>query len=193
MADSEDAILLQRRARRRLVGAIALVVFTVIVLPIVFDKEPRPPQDPIVIQIPDQDTRRFKSPVVQPAPGPVEPAQTGAQSAAAGPALAAEPEKSPAATGARPPASETPRVVPEGERFVIVLGAYANRDNVKQLQARLAAAGYRSLTEKMDAPKGEQMRLSAGPFPTRNAAEKARVRLKAQGLLPRDAVVRQEP
>jgi cell division septation protein DedD len=41
MAESEDVNALKRRGRRRLVGAIALVLAAVIVLPMVFDSDPR--------------------------------------------------------------------------------------------------------------------------------------------------------
>jgi len=49
MAENEDVNTLKRRGRRRLVGAIALVLAAVIVLPMVFDSEPRgsaPPGGP---------------------------------------------------------------------------------------------------------------------------------------------------
>ncbi len=71
MAENPDAMELQRRARRRLVGAIALVVFVVIVLPIVFDREPKPISQDLTIQIPSQDAGRFPSrplPVAEPRP-----------------------------------------------------------------------------------------------------------------------------
>lgn len=50
---SEEELLLRKRARRRLVGAIVLVVFSVIVLPIIFD-EPKPEneQHEIAVTIP---------------------------------------------------------------------------------------------------------------------------------------------
>lgn len=50
---SEEELLLRKRARRRLVGAIVLVIFSVIVLPIIFD-EPKPEneQHEIVINLP---------------------------------------------------------------------------------------------------------------------------------------------
>ena len=38
MAESEEALQLKRRARRRLVGAIALVTFVVIILPLILDQ-----------------------------------------------------------------------------------------------------------------------------------------------------------
>src|SRR5437762_2523723 len=40
MAEAQDVDTLKRRGRRRLVGAVALVLLAVIVLPMVFDPEP---------------------------------------------------------------------------------------------------------------------------------------------------------
>src|SRR3990172_5063163 len=70
LAESQDVTLLQRRARRRLVGAIALVVLVVVALPIVLDKEPSPIGQDLVIQIPSQDAGKFNTRVLPPsAPG----------------------------------------------------------------------------------------------------------------------------
>lgn len=54
--DSVDPVLPEKkRARRRLIGAVALVLAVVIVLPMVLDSEPRPLADDIAIQIPSKD------------------------------------------------------------------------------------------------------------------------------------------
>lgn len=45
----------KKRARRRLIGAIVLVMIVVVVLPMIFDPEPNPEIDNIVIQIPSKD------------------------------------------------------------------------------------------------------------------------------------------
>ena len=65
---------LKRRARRRLVGAIAMVLAAVIVLPMIFDAE-RAPQGPDVsIQIPNQEALTVKpQPTLEAKPGAVEP------------------------------------------------------------------------------------------------------------------------
>jgi DedD protein len=72
--DNQDAIELKRRARRRLVGAIALVVLVVIVLPIIFDHEPKSLTQDLTIQIPSQDSG--KGAVKAMSPPPVEPSPT---------------------------------------------------------------------------------------------------------------------
>jgi len=78
LAESHDATLLQRRARRRLVGAIALVVLVVIVLPIVLDTEPGPIGQDLVLQIPSQEAGKFNTRVLTPsAPSAATPPLAG--------------------------------------------------------------------------------------------------------------------
>src|SRR4051794_35873273 len=45
----------KKRARRRLVGAVALVLAVIIGLPMILDSEPKPLADDIAIQIPSKD------------------------------------------------------------------------------------------------------------------------------------------
>lgn len=63
---------LRRRARRRLVGAVAMVLAAVIVLPMVLDGENKPVPDTVAINIPSEDTP-FQ-PTVPPIAAP-QPAQ----------------------------------------------------------------------------------------------------------------------
>lgn len=74
---SPDADLqLKKRARRRLVGAVALALLAVIVLPMVMDREPRPSNQDIQVRIPSQDSSGLASkvipgkPVATPMPAP---------------------------------------------------------------------------------------------------------------------------
>ena len=52
MTDSDEVHLLRRRARRRLVGATAVVLFLVIVPPLFMDLEPRPVSSNLNVEIP---------------------------------------------------------------------------------------------------------------------------------------------
>jgi DedD protein len=221
LTESQDATLLQRRARRRLVGAIALVVLIVIVLPIVLDKEPSPIGQDLVIQIPSQEAGKFNTRVLPPssppsaqaaaptaAPGGAAasaPAQTEVKGTAPAPSPAPAPTESPtegkapsapasgAGKTAAPPAKD--RAAPEvsdaarakaalegKESWVVRLGAFSSEDNVKQLRAKLTAAGLKSYTESVKGPKGMQTRVRAGPFDSKPEAEKAQEQLVAIGL-----------
>ena len=73
---SPDADLqLKKRARRRLVGAVALALFAVIVLPMVMDREPRPLSQDIQVRIPSQDSTGLASKIIpgKPAATPMPP------------------------------------------------------------------------------------------------------------------------
>lgn len=63
----------KKRARRRLIGAIALVLAMVIVLPMIFDSKPRPLSDDIAIQIPSKDGTKDGISVAKPIDGGLVP------------------------------------------------------------------------------------------------------------------------
>lgn len=68
--EQQDVDTLKRRGRRRLVGAVALVLLAVIVLPMVFDQQPRPPA-PVSVRIPGED----EAPPFKPAPAAAKKAE----------------------------------------------------------------------------------------------------------------------
>ncbi|HCN69432.1 MAG TPA: hypothetical protein DIT03_14530, partial [Candidatus Accumulibacter sp.] len=106
-----------------------------------------------------------------------KPVETGSEDGASKPAT-----DEPAAAGnhsSKPPA---PPVAKPGGQQVIVIGAFANPDNVRQLQSRISAAGVSTYTEILETPDGKKTRVRAGPFPNREAAEKALDKLKAIGV-----------
>src|SRR5688572_25912301 len=62
--ESNDPVLPEKkRARRRLVGAIALVLAAVIGLPMILDSEPKPLATDISIDIPSKDKQPVQAPV----------------------------------------------------------------------------------------------------------------------------------
>jgi DedD protein len=71
----------------------------------------------------------------------------------------------------------TPPAKSSGQQ-VIVIGAFANPDNARQLQSKISAAGVSTYTEVLETPDGKKTRVRAGPFPNREAAEKALDKLK---------------
>ena len=209
MADNDAALDLRRRARRRLIGAIALVLALVIVPPWIMDFEPRPVTTDLKVEIPPQDTNRLKPPAAvgkapEVAAAPVKP--DAPPVAAAKPPSPPVPEKpkaeaptpaakadvvaraAPAAKGADAMRAEA---ILNAEGFVVQLGVFADRENAKKLEARLAKAGVTHYTESVAAAGGEQTRVRAGPYPTREAAEQIREQLKGIGLAPGPVIARQ--
>ncbi len=72
--------------------------------------------------------------------------------------------------GGTPPAKEDAAARPH----VISLGAYREAGNVAVLRAKLKAEGYPSYIETV----GDKVRVRAGPFPNKAAADKAAVRIQ---------------
>ena len=113
---SEQEIQFRKRARRRLVGAVALVLLMVTVLPMVLDdRESKSPRPDISISIPSQDGGDFTSRIVPVAPGsptsqatPVTPPAANVQPLASPleqPKPVAEPVKKPAPVAVKPEAT----------------------------------------------------------------------------------------
>lgn len=129
---------------------------------------------------------------------PARPAAPVARTAEAKPVVrptakpAAKPEAKPAKLAAAKPASDAQRAqaLLEGKAaepaadvpHVVLIGAFANPGNVQNLQKKLGELGLRVYTEPLDSPQGKKTRVRAGPFPNRQAAEKAVARMKAIGV-----------
>jgi DedD protein len=64
----------------------------------------------------------------------------------------------------------------------VQLGAYRELGRVKLLVGKLKELGVATYTEKVDTPNGPRTRVRAGPYPTQEAAEKARERVKIVGV-----------
>jgi DedD protein len=144
MAEAQDVEALKRRGRRRLVGAVALALAAVIVLPMVFDPAPRPPASSVSVRIPGEGEAAF-------APRPVQ-----------------KPAARPEAKPAPPPRTE----------YIFQVGVFANPENVT---AALKTAKVPYYTERAS---DKLTRVRAGPFSSRDAAEKALGQLKKLGLEP---------
>jgi DedD protein len=211
---SPNDLQLKKRARRRLVGAAALALFAVIVLPMVMDREPRPLSQDIQVRIPSQDAAGFAAkllpgkpaatPMPEPRPvveqkaevqatsseavtaspvvsTPAKPAAEAATGTVAKPAIAERKAETTDKPVAKTTADAKPVVDASGQ-WVIQLGAYKEVGNVKVLLAKLKGIGVPAYTEKAESPQGVRTRVRAGPFANKEAAEKARARLKIIGV-----------
>jgi len=194
MAESQEINTLRRRGRRRLVGAIALVLLAVIVLPMMFDSEPGPTTPPVSVRIPSEDDAGFAPKVT-----PKGPAVPVTQTPAAATAEPARPSPAPKASvkavdaRAATPSEKSATAKEEraraeaamsGEQFVVPVAALASPEKVKELADRLAEAKLPYYTEPIATAKGPVTRVRVGPFGDRAAAEKALERLKSLGLKP---------
>lgn len=122
-ADSVEA--LRRRARHRLIGAVALVLAAVIGFPLVFDTQPRPVSVDVPIVIPDRNK-------VAPLPSATPAAQpaSASASAAAGASAARTQPAAPSATPSNPPATAPQPAKPAS------VSAQASLDDREELVAQ---------------------------------------------------------
>ena len=202
----QDVDALKRRGRRRLVGAVALVLLAVIVLPMVFDSEPRNTVPPVSVRIPGEDDAPF-APKMAPKPAAKAPEAPKVETPAAEAPKAEAPKPAPKteAPKAKPKAVEVekPRIAGNslpgkapsaaeraraeaaltggGGQYFVPVGAFANPQSVI---AKLKEAKVPYYTEDLAVSTGKVTRVRAGPYASKEAAEKSLERLKGLGFKP---------
>lgn len=200
---SDEELKLRKRARRRLIGAIVIVTAVVVALPMVLDNEPKPLSQDIDIRIPSPESAPpFTSKVVpvpdtssapantaKPVPVPEAKPQASAQpSVQAKPQTtpppqdakpAAKPEKPTTTAKVEPPAARTPA---QPGQYVVQVVALSDAAKAKQMQQAILKTGVKAYTEVVKTARGDVTRVRAGPYATRDAAEKAQQKLKGAGF-----------
>jgi len=191
-AISDEELQLKKRARRRLVGAIALVLLVVVFLPMFLDSEPKPLNQDIAITIPplpvpDTSTTRATTAPVTVAPS--SPANPSAGMDIA-PTVRPTPAVAPKAATSKPEPKPAPvKPAKASENFVVQLGAFSNTANARALQRKLQESKFKAYTEVVKSAGGERTRVRVGPYESREAAEKARQRMRSLKLVIGDATV----
>lgn len=179
MADTQDVNTLQRRGRRRLVGAIALVLLAVIVLPMVFDPEPKPSAPPVSVRIPGEDETKFVPRAASKGPLALLPDAAEKKSA----------EKPLAAKLAEPPGPVAP---PAGQSAAETPGAKApdkpasratGKTTAKAAEEPVAKAPAAAESARADAvPQREQFFVQVGAFASAEKVKETGDRLKVAKL-----------
>jgi DedD protein len=78
-------------------------------------------------------------------------------------------------------AAEAKPAAKAGE-YLVLIGAFSNEANVKTLKAKLTEQGIKTFSEPLDTPQGKKTRVRAGPFPSREAADKALEKMQRIGV-----------
>lgn len=188
---TDDELNLRRKARRRLIGAIALTLAVVVILPMVLESQPKPTGQEIELRIPAPDNAGEFVPAVAiseiPVALPVSAAVT-ASAVAEVPASAVEPAPAESAKSAENEASPnasnkqqtaTASAAP-ADNYAVQVGAYSNANTAKQEYAKLKKWGFKAYTEKA----GNKVRVRIGPYAEREKAEKVLKMVEKHGLHP---------
>jgi DedD protein len=196
----------KQRARRRLIGATALVLAAIIGLPMIFDADPNKPlADDVETQIPDKVSPAPESLRPQPAP------QSAPQKAIESPAPAQPPvppqpvpevktAPEPAKT-VKPNAEASDKSVPnktaeskapaeedkspakeKARKYLLQVAAVNSKTKADDLKSRLKESGIKAYSEKVSTKDGDRFRVRVGPFASREEAEKMQARVKKMGL-----------
>jgi len=179
---------LKRLARRRLIGAVALTLLAVIVLPLLLEDEPPPASDLAVrMAAMPELAPATEPPPPKPVSVPEEPLQPVPEPAKPEPVAKAEPPKpAPVKSEPAPPAPKPapakpvvkPAAKPAAEPYVVQLAALSDAAKAEALKARAAAVGLPAYTDTL----GKLTRVRVGPFATREAAVAAAVKLAENGM-----------
>ncbi len=211
MADipvSQDEHALRRRARRRLVGAIAIALTAVVVLPMLFDTEPKPLGPDVDVRIPAKNSpfeAEEPAPTPQPPPPDVEePPQEAEPTSPMTLAPSGEEnarEKRPVPEKVSPKTVKAPEVPPMAKTaaelaevtaaakpseavlekgYYLQLGAFSNERNAKQLQSKVQAIGFKAGLSNANG----QVRVRVGPIAEHETALNYLAQLKDKGFKP---------
>jgi DedD protein len=211
-AISDEELQLRKRARRRLIGAIVIVTAVVVALPMVLDNEPKPLTQDIDIRIPSPESAGpFTSKVVpvpqppsekpqvaakpapgaetkavptqsKPAPGPSTPSTAKPDTATPAETTVKQAAPKPEKTAVAPKPEQQEARAPAAGQYVVQVVALSDAGKAKQMQQAILKTGVSSYTEIVKTARGDVTRVRAGPFTTREAAEKAQQKLKSAGF-----------
>lgn len=209
MTDEES--MLKRQARRRLIGAIALTILVVVLLPMFLDREPPLPSQDIELQIPDKDkVGEFVPKMVLPPLNVNETASQPASAAVIAPLLDVKPASAVVqpVVETKPVIAAPPEIVakPQVEQKVKQAetkpkaaaktaakpSAKPHSGFVVQVGAFANADAAKKLQEKLHKQgypsytekSGNKVRVRVGDYVTHAEAEKVRRKLEIQGMQP---------
>jgi len=185
--------------RHRILGAVILVTFAVILLPMILREQPPPKEKPaareIVLPLPGSETApapvtTVVAPPLTVAPPPPEPDPSLAPKA--GQSLPAAAAPAPIAAASKPTEKPTEKPVEKKvtapakapatirKGWVIQVGAFSQGANAQQLRDRLRKQGYKAETETITVDKGTLVRVVVGPYGEKAEAKRARDRLNRE-------------
>lgn len=120
-------------------------------------------------------------PVAAP-PVPAAPAKAAPEAVAKAPSPAAPPDSARAQSLLEgKPVQAGAQEATDG-RYVVQVGAFADAAKAREAHAKLAKTGLKTYTNVADTKDGKRIRVRAGPFTTREEANKAAARIKELDL-----------
>jgi len=82
----------------------------------------------------------------------------------------------------QPPVAKGEPSTKEGGRFVVQVGAFADAATAREMRSKVEKLGLKSYTQAVETASGSRIRVRAGPFDSRDEAERALAKARAAGL-----------
>jgi len=185
--------MMERALKERIIGAIVLVIFVVLVVPIFLDG---PPADGEIVServlLPGQKDQNIKTVVLERGRSEPIPVASGAEvDSGKSQELPAQPEVTQAAASTpqqkivrqeQDPAPQ-PRTKPQNSSasttgmWAVQLGSFSNKENAEKLAADLRKQGYAAFLSQLQTSSGQLHRVRIGPQKDRASAEAMAARL----------------
>ena len=209
---NEQDLLLRKRARRRLVGSVVLVIVAIIVLPMILERAPKQERTELEIIIPSEmlpDESSEEITLKDSVPG-AEPAsikavkESGAESNTSKEVVTKPAQvkvkksdllikpvqkkkmqdgKVVKSKGDSKSSHKDKKPIVTIGKFVVQLGAFSDSAKAKNQQRSLTSNGIKkAYTETVKNKNTEVTRVRVGPFSTREAAEKEQKKLRKLGI-----------
>lgn len=177
--DAKSQPVSASNAATRAAGGVAAAAATAAVTavkPVVVDK---PSASTAVKPSSTPTPKPSATPTVKPPSTPVaKPAMPAVKSA---PVATAKPVVAAAGANVKLPTAPAPT---PGSRFVVQVGAFAQDAGVRDVRSKLDRVGLKSYTQNIRVNGSPRTRVRAGPFNSRDEAERAAEKAKSVGLSP---------
>jgi len=186
---------MDRALKERIIGAVVLVVFMVLVVPVFLDG---PSNDGEIVServpLPGQEGQEETRTIVlerdrkQPVPlaaaaQPVRDDAAPAATAGTQKPVREEPKsQAPAPDPVPQPPTEAPAATSSTGMWAVQLGSFGNQENAERLAADLRKQGYAAFLSELTTKSGQLHRVRIGPQKDRESAEAMAAKLKKAGL-----------
>ena len=186
--------MMDRALKERIIGAVVLVVFVVLVVPVFLDG---PPEDGEIVServlLPGQEDQKSQTVVLernrtQPVPHATTPAPVRQEPARQAPEQEGPAPEEPKATVAqdKPAEQVAPKPAPQQAgsatgMWAVQLGSFSNKENAEKLAANLRKQGYAAFLSQLTTENGQLHRVRIGPQKDRESAEEMANRLAKVG------------
>lgn len=189
--------MMERALKERIIGAIVLVVFVVLVVPIFLDG---PPQDGEIVServlLPGQEDQNIKTVILDRERTEPLPVANKTEDVAVEKKVEPEPEPQkpePKTVEQKQPARVAPKPVPEPQKpavqaaasssgmWAVQLGSFSNKANAEKLAADLRKQGYAAFLSQLKTSSGQLHRVRIGPQKDRESADAMAAKLLKVG------------